>query len=207
MSLKEKIEVELRKPLPGWEHQKLRSPVRAAAQYMELPEKYKKASVMLILYREGDRDKVILIKRAIHPDDKHSGQISLPGGQLEQGEDYEEAALREVEEEIGIARDKINLLGKLSPLYVYVSNFYVQPYVAWVEYPFEIRLDPSEVDRLICPPLNAFDSNQAPKKTEISIRNTTMKGVPYYDVLGEQLWGATAMMMSEFSEILKRINY
>jgi len=205
LSLKEKIEVDLRNALPGWEAQKSLSPVRAAAQYIELPKVYKKAAVMLLLYTEGDKDKVILIKRAIHPNDKHSGQISLPGGQLEAGEDYEQAAFREVEEEIGIARSKIQLLGKLTPLYVYVSNFYVQPFVGWVDYPFEIKLDPSEVDRLICPSIAAFTDANLLKSTEIRIRNSVMKDVPYYDVLGEELWGATAMMMGEFGEILKRI--
>lgn len=205
MSLKEKIKAQLGVELPGWDAQKLMSPVRAASKYVELPAKYKSASVMLLLYQEGPRYKMILIKRAIHPNDKHSGQISLPGGQLEYGENFEEAAFREVEEEIGIPADQIQILGQLTSLYVYVSNFLVQPYVAWIDYPFEIKLDPAEVDRLICPSIEILTDVEALKSTEIQIRGSVMKDVPYYEVLGEVLWGATAMMMAEFGEILKRI--
>jgi len=125
---------------------------------------------------------MILIKRAIHPNDKHSGQISFPGGQLEGGEDYMQAAFREVKEEIGIARDKIELLGQLTSIYVFVSNFLVQPFVAWVDYPFEIKLDPSEVDRLIFPSLEIFNDESFLKTTDIHVRNRVLEGVPSIDL-------------------------
>lgn len=149
---------------------------------------------------------ITFIKRPSHPKDKHSGQISFPGGGLEEG-DYsmEACATRETEEEIGIAADQIKVLGALTKLYVYASNNLVYPFVGYLNKEEKFRLQESEVAQVITAPLSYFSDETILKHKDLTVRGYVLNRVPYFDLYGEILWGATAMMLSELNFLWKQI--
>lgn len=203
MNFKEKLKQRLTQELPAWEAQKLMSPAGVTEAYRHPKESHKKAAVVLLLFEEAGEVNCLFIKRADHPKDKHSGQISLPGGQLEGDETYRDAAIREVQEELGVSASSFEIIGAMSPIYVFVSDFMVQPYIAWLEMPDSFELQASEVAAIITTEITKFKDPQLRKVTEIHVRDRILKEVPYFDLDGRVLWGATAMMMSEFSSIIE----
>lgn len=169
----------------------------------------KSAAVLLLLYDDPIQGlSTIYIKRPKrNPHDKHSGQISFPGGQVEpQDKTLEDTAVRETEEELGIPRAKIEVLGQLSSMYVFVSNFNVIPYIGYLPEVPNYNIQASEVDYPLSISIDNLVSQMPPQKKEIKVRNITLKEVPYYDVKGDTLWGATAMITSEFLDIYTQRN-
>ena len=129
---------------------------------------------------------------------KHSGQISFPGGRSEEGETYEETALRETEEEVGIKSSNIELLGRMSGLYVPPSNNIIQPIIGRIPNKIDLVLNPDEVDEAFYVPLESFLSEEK-LKTKNTVYNGKPFAYPYWDVHHSvPLWGATAIVMSEF---------
>jgi len=191
--------------LPGWEAQKIMLPLMTD-KYQEAKVDSKQAGVAVILYPDNDGQIItVFIKRPSHPLDKHSGQISFAGGQKEIGDlDLQATAIRELEEELGIAKGEAQVLGALTSMYVYVSDFYVEPYVMYLNQKPDYKIQASEVDYVLEIPLQQL-VDQPPMKTNINIRNTILKDVPYYDVNGDVLWGATAMMMSELVYLSEKL--
>lgn len=117
--------------------------------------------------------------------------------------DLAETALRETREEIGISEDKVELLGALTHLYIPVSNFLVHPFVGLHSGTPDFKLQQAEVRKIITPPLDLFLSPDCKKTKDIAFANgVTLKDVPYYDVHGRVLWGATAMIIAEFLSVL-----
>ncbi len=166
--------------------------------YYQIPKTARLAAVLALLVPVNDEWKIVLIKRPSHPRDLHAGQISFPGGGLEgQDESFEECALRETYEEIGIAQEEVQIIGSLTKLYVYASNNLVFPFVGYLERELPFIKDPAEVDRVITTPLSHFKNKSIIKTTELKVRGYRLPSVPYYDIEGEILWGATAMMISE----------
>lgn len=198
--LKEKLIKSFQNELPGWEAQKLLSP-GYNPEYRIAKPGAKQASVMALISNYNEKAHLSFIKRASHYEkDKHKGQISFPGGQIENGETKEEAVIREVEEEIGIKSDQYEILGELSSLYIFVSNFLVYPYVAFANGELNFNIDLTEVEEVIQWPIETL--LKGTKKKDIDIRNGTIKNVPYYPIGEETLWGATSMMTSELLSML-----
>ncbi len=196
------LENRLQRELPGQAAHDLMSPV-GSEQYRTIRPDHKIACVLVLIYPKNDKWHVSLIERAsIHPDDKHAGQISFPGGQLDENDySYEDCALRETYEEIGVPPDNIGILGQLTPIYVYVSNFLVHPFVGFTtEYPKFDKQD-AEVNSIVEVPIHHFLESKNKGKTNITVREQLLQDTPYYDVYGHKLWGATAMMMSELEHI------
>jgi 8-oxo-dGTP pyrophosphatase MutT (NUDIX family) len=153
---------------------------------------------MCLIHSKADRWFVSYILRTSHQLDKHAGQISFPGGRKDVSDaDLLACAIRETYEEIGIHADQIDLLGSLSPLYVYASHHYVQPFVGIIHEAPRYVLEPREVQRVIEVPLDLLTSHNVIKYTDLNIHGYQLHNVPYYDINGEILWGATAMMTSE----------
>ena len=205
---KEKIEAlqaALAKDLLGWPAQKIMSPLDTD-KYLASNKDSKRAAVAVLLYPNSEGYiHMLYIKRPAHPLDKHSGQISFAGGQQEEeDESFQETALREMHEELGIDPKVVTILGPLSSIYVYVSDFYVEPYVMYMDAPPTLVLQESEVAFTIDVPLRQL-LEQASLKTTIAIRGTELPNVPYYDLNGDVLWGATAMITSELLEIIKKL--
>lgn len=158
----------------------------------------KHSSVLLLLFVENNELTACLIKRPAHMK-HHAGQIALPGGRMEAGETALETALRETKEEIGITSDEIEILGTLTELYVEVSRFQIHPFVGWLKQKPVFKIDPNEVEKAILFPLLHFKS----KSVEVELETITGKlKVPCIRFKNEIIWGATAMILAEFVDLL-----
>ncbi|WP_167612843.1 NUDIX hydrolase [Maribellus sediminis] len=199
MFSKENIRKALQGELPGQRsHSKLLPPNRVLKAAAD--DRVKNSSVLLLLFEEDNELKVLLIKRAVHMK-HHAGQIALPGGRVEANETAIETALRETYEEIGVGEDKIEILGKLSGFYVEVSRFQIWPVVGWLESKPVFRINPDEVEKIIFFPIEKFK----PPYDEIKIDTLTgTLDVPCVKFAKEIIWGATAMILSEFYDILQK---
>ena len=137
--------------MPGWEAQKQLSPIQTESYRIKRADA-KEAGVNILLYpNKLDELELLFIKRpSNNPHDKHGGQISFPGGRKEDADNnLIDTAFRETEEEIGVPFDEMHFVGELSPLYVYVSNYIVQPVVSYIDYKPELVLQKSEVEIVI----------------------------------------------------------
>jgi 8-oxo-dGTP pyrophosphatase MutT (NUDIX family) len=132
---------------------------------------------------------------------RHSGQVSLPGGVIEPGETFEQAALREAREEVGLSPDGVRVLGALTALDIPVSGFRLQPIVAMIE--ARPRLAPSdgEVARILEIDLDEL-MNPAHFVSTTRERDGIALTVPAFQVAGHEIWGATAMVLAEFLALL-----
>lgn len=196
----EYIEQALSKNLPGAiAHLKMLPPGRVLTPKPEDKSRLKQSSVLLLLFKEQDKLIACLIKRPTHMK-HHAGQIALPGGRLEKGESAIDAALRETEEEIGIPGTKIQILGQLTKFYVEVSQFEIQPFVGWLNKQPEVNLNSDEVEKIIFFPMQKFK----PPHQQIELSTITGKlQVPCIQFNNETIWGATAMILSEFYDSIK----
>lgn len=152
---------------------------------------------------------------------KHAGQISLPGGRQDPGETLEQTALRETMEEIGVGSNHIEVLGQLNPVYIPPSDFTVAPFVGWYNgqgsssgqlknrQPKSVRpnftLSETEVEQVIEASVSHLLAPEALSSGPIKIDNGSMREVPYYQVDQHQVWGATAIILSEFLERVSRV--
>lgn len=194
--------------LPGREYQLKMAAIakRLIPAPSEAPETARTAAVMLLLFPKAGEWHVLLTERTTNnPNDKHSGQISFPGGQLDASDESLEAcALRETHEEVGIAPEHINVVGSMTPLYIPVSNFTVNPFIGWMASPPQYQRQETEVQQIIEVPLSILLKPDTIKQKEIHVSFTMkIENVPYFDVAGKTVWGATAMMLSEFLEMVK----
>lgn len=133
---------------------------------------------------------------------QHAGQVSFPGGRREPGEDLLDTALRETHEEVGLAPHEIDVLGALTPLYVPPSNFCVYPFVGTTRDEPVLRPKDDEVERIVHVPLTAFQDAASLRRDEWIVRGERVL-VPYFDVEGLTVWGATAMMLAELLALLE----
>ncbi len=185
--------------LPGAaSHKKMIPPNRALKANATEKTHVKQSSVLLLLFIENDELTACLIKRPAHMK-HHAGQIALPGGRIENGETAEETALRETFEEIGIEPDEIEILGSLSEFYVEVSQFQIHPFVGWLHKKPKFKINPDEVEKTILFPIKKFKAPFSEKELE------TISGklkVPCIRFESEIIWGATAMILAEFSDVV-----
>lgn len=171
------------------------------------PPEVKQAGVLLLIHIRQEVLHTILIERVTHQKDKHSGQISLPGGKLEPcDESLEACALREAREEIGLSTDEVKVLGRLSDLYIPVSGFLVTPVVAMINELSDLSPHPDEVAGIMQVPLPILFSEGIRRIKDLELGNgVRLHNVPYFDIYGKIVWGATAMMLNEFIEISRDI--
>jgi 8-oxo-dGTP pyrophosphatase MutT (NUDIX family) len=150
-------------------------------------------------FPDGDTAHIILTVRSDRV--RHSGQVSLPGGVVDPGETYEQAAMREAHEEVALALDRVRLLGPLTPLDIAVSGFRLHPIVA--THPARPELTPSddEVARILEIGVDEL-LNPAHFVTTERQRDGVAFTVPAFRVAGVEIWGATAMVLAEFLAVL-----
>lgn len=164
----------------------------------------KPGSVMILLFEDNGHIRFPLIKRPEYTG-AHSGQVSFPGGKAEDGEDPIDTALRECEEEIGVNGKDIHILGRLSEFYVVPSNFMVTPVVARIDYPPIFQPDPHEVAKVMFGNLHDLLQADAVKVRDIVAAGTFQMRAPHFEVEGEVVWGATAMILNELREVLREL--
>ncbi len=160
------------------------------------------AAVLVPLVNRAGRVQVLFTQRTQHLED-HASQISFPGGRVEATDvSREDTALRETEEEIGLARATVALLGKL-PEYEIPSGFRITPVVGWIEPPFTLKPDPFEVAEVFEAPLEYFLDSVNYQRREFSFRgrHRHYMAVPFE---GRYIWGATAGMLYCLCRMLGR---
>lgn len=160
-----------------------------------------KESAVLVPFRVDRCDLNVVFTQRTNELPHHRGQISFPGGKVDpEDRDAEETVLREVEEEIGIQREKIHLLGRLDDELTLVSGFLIHPFVGILEEGF-YQLNPEEVERIIEVPLT-FLLNQRPYERDIDYEGGTIRSMCYvYE--GNIIWGATFRILNKLLMLLK----
>lgn len=190
-------------PLPGGEAHVLMAPrPRLGWRPGGLPTDGRDAAALLLLYPvEGSPH--LLLTRRTDTLPTHRGQISLPGGRIEPGESREQAALREAHEEIGLDPADLRLLGSLSPLHIPVSGFVLHPVVAVLDRRQDWRPLEREVAEILEPPLHTLWQPDTIRVENWTIQNESFV-VPSFQLDGDQVWGATAMVLAELLCLLGR---
>lgn len=165
--------------------------------------RYRHGAVLIPLFRDNGQYRVLLTKRT-HKVEEHKGQISFPGGAVEEEDgSFEETALRETHEEVGVLPEDVNLLGRMDDTLTLASNFIIHPVVGLIPYPYDFEVSSEEVDRLLLPPLHMFfPGKRVAGEGPVEYGGTSYHSLTYrYD--GEVIWGATAGMMKSLAEIIR----
>lgn len=163
----------------------------------------RKAAVLMLLYPKEEETHLVLIVRNSYPG-VHSDQIAFPGGKFEEeDQNFSSTALRETEEEIGIAPEKVEIIKAFSTLYIPPSNFLVHPFLAIARQELNFILDPKEVANIIELPIGDFMDDRLLHETRMSTSYAKDIIVPAFKIQGHVVWGATAMMLSELKEVLR----
>ena len=199
--LEARIRAALGGGLPGPAAQHLLAPrPRRGWQPGVVPPDCRRGAVLLLFFPAAGGSALLLTKRGVDLPN-HAGQVSLPGGAVEDGETIEEGALREANEEVGLDPRGVKVLGRLSPLHVPVSSFVLHPVMAVVDRRPSLRPTPGEVDRIL-----EADVGLLLDRCSYDVERRTFRGseyrVPYVVVEGEKVWGATAMVLAEFLSLL-----
>jgi 8-oxo-dGTP pyrophosphatase MutT (NUDIX family) len=201
------LEKRLKQPLPGAEAQfKMASQFRLPSDMEQFDmSKARKGAVLILLYPHEDKINTVLTLRPSY-DGVHSGQVSFPGGKLDPtDESLAAAALREGEEEVGLNKSDITLIGNLSNLYIPPSNFLVSPFVGKMDTKPVLTRHEREVEKIIEVPITYFLDESIKGRKMITPREFLTFEAPYYNVEGHTVWGATAMMLSEMMEVIRSL--
>lgn len=200
-----RLEEKLQRPLPGRPAQyQMAHAVRQDTP--PPPPNAREAGVLALLFPKAqDWYLTLILRQNNNPNDRHGGQVSFPGGKREQADvDLRATALREAEEEVGVDRSNVQLLGALSELYIPVSNFRVQPYVGFMDHQPLFTPQPDEVQEVLEVPFRQFLDRGTRRKKDLQLYpQLTLRDVPYFDVHDQTVWGATAMMISELVAVLQ----
>lgn len=200
------LQCALKNELPGFGAQSLMAPAhrRPAAEYLSKATAVKTAAVLLVMFPDEGRTRIALIERS-HDGHTHAGQIGFPGGRQEPNETLAQTALREAEEECGIQKADVKLIGPLTPLYIPPSNFHVHPFVGAISTKPDWKLQHTEVSRVLTPDISHFlDKRNRQMDAFASTRGEVVQA-PFYRLDDVKIWGATAMMLAEFAHILVRL--
>ncbi|MCI0526672.1 MAG: CoA pyrophosphatase [Nitrospira sp.] len=196
----------LAKPLPGLAGQLKMAPQPTTTTYNRrlTPEDCREAGVLLLLYphlAQPAEFYIVFIRRPTSMS-AHSGQISFPGGRREANETLEATAIRETTEELGIVAETLEVIGRLSSLYTPPSNFCIYPFVAFSPTRPNFQPNVLEVAELIEAPLSLLLEPQTRKEEIWYFENFGERQIPFFDLFGHKVWGATAMILSEFLTLL-----
>lgn len=198
----EKYLIHAIKNLPGEEAQyKMASNIRLDMKDKDFSSA-KQAGVLILLFPYENNLATVFMQRNTYPG-PHSGQISFPGGKYEPGdENIINTALREAKEEIGIDIKSIKVIGQISSLYILASNFNVIPVIGYTKETPDFIIDKSEVEKTIIIKINDFYNPENLSSIEFTWEDEIIE-TPCFKIGNNIIWGATAMILSEFLEIIK----
>jgi len=177
-------------------------------QYRKLQKKSPRQSAVLVCFYPLNNS--VYTALILRPSDQgvHSDQVSFPGGAHEiQDASLEETALREAHEEIGIDPAAVESLGRLTPVYIPVSNYLVQPVLGFAASRPDFRLNQSEVIKIIESDCKVFFNDSHKGRQFFKSGLGSEIEAPYYEIDRQKIWGATAMILSEIEAILKELNF
>lgn len=203
-NLPDLLAMRLLQPLPGEASQLAFQPQLSHGRHFHpAPPWARRAAVMLLLYPGVGGWHLPLVLRTAHLN-KHAGQVGLPGGGIEAGESPQAAALRELEEELGVPPAQVRVLGQLSPLNLYISDYTVEPWVGVTPARPLFRPDPGEVEALIEAPLSQLANSAS--RTRLAVERGQLRfWAPGIALDTHTVWGATAMILGEFLALLDEI--
>ena len=194
--------------LPGEEAHQLLMPLKRPLSSIAKANtsNYRESAVGIVLHPFDNSIHCLLIRRPSY-EGAHSGQISFPGGKRDAKDlNLEYTARRECREEIALPHEHADLIHPLTEVFIPVSKFSVQPFVFFTDNLPELTPDDREVEEIIS--FDVFDLIRHDKIPTTSIpinAGFTMKDVPYFDIHGHVVWGATAMILAEMRVLLKRM--
>jgi 8-oxo-dGTP pyrophosphatase MutT (NUDIX family) len=200
--LSQKLQIRLINNLPGKDEQwRMRVTSDKSYNFDNTEEDAIQSAVLILLYEENGVICFTLTERT-QTVEHHRGQISLPGGARETDEKLSSTAIRETQEEIGIYAYDVDLIGALSPLFVPVTGFIINPFVGIINANFDPQPAPEEVETVISVHVNELlnDDNELQEKRNLRGYDVN---IPYFLLSGHKVWGATAMILSEFKTVLK----
>jgi len=196
----------LKGPLPGHDAHTTMAP-RYAARHDALSirdKECREAGVLVLLSPQPDGPPTVTLTVRHEELPDHAGQIAFPGGQRDAPETLPETALREAEEEVALDPTTVTLLGTLTPLYIPPSNFCVHPHVGIVRRVPSLTPMDREVEQVLPAPLSHLLDPETRVVEPWTLHGTEVE-VPYYDVEGHAVWGATAMMLAELLAVVRNV--
>ncbi len=197
------VRAALQLPLPGRAAQQTMSVQPRPGDRADLPDSCPHEGAVLVLLYPRQGQLVLPLTLRTQSVELHKGQVSLPGGAREPCDpSFQDTALREASEEVGVPRAEVETLGMLTPLYIPVSSFCVYPFVGHIPRPFPLHADPNEVQQVIETPLERLLDPET-RQVELHARDGRTYQVPSYHVAGQRVWGATAMILAEFLTLLR----
>jgi len=160
------------------------------------------AAVLMPLFSDEGEYKFLFTRRTNRVE-HHKGQISFPGGAVDKKDpSFEETALREAYEEIGLLRKDVTIIGQMDDILTVASNFIVHPFVGLIPHPYEYRINVEEVKRLISVPLKVFFIDNPENRKDSIEFNSIKYPTPIYLYNGDLIWGATARIMENLVDII-----
>jgi 8-oxo-dGTP pyrophosphatase MutT (NUDIX family) len=195
------LEERLKEPLPGTSaHLITKVQSKIEFNFPESSKDAKKASVLILLFPDSNNIHFFLTQRTLSVE-HHKGQISLPGGTCEKNEKTINTALRETEEEIGVDKNEVEIIGELTPFFTPTSGFIVHPFIGWCNRRPKTNKQTDEVHTLFSASLSQLLNDQILELENWNLRGYEAK-VPFYNFDGHKVWGVTAAILSEFKLIL-----
>jgi 8-oxo-dGTP pyrophosphatase MutT (NUDIX family) len=190
------------KILPGIEAQYRMAPAlrKTLDDYILLFPDHRKSAVLLLIYPDQNNIANLLLIERPSGDHVHSGQIALPGGRIEELETSADAAKRETEEEVGVKANAIEIIFPLTELFIPASKFLVQPFAGIVGFTPEFIPGAGEVASLVPVSLEELITLEVFEKQFKTFYGNIV--APYYNIKGHAVWGATAMILSEFRQLI-----
>ena len=202
LNLPDKLLKRLSRPLPGRKAQARFSPELSYGRHRgPIAFNARHAAILALIYPVGDGWSIPLTLRPDHLP-SHASQVCFPGGMSESDETSEQTALRELEEELGVVADDIRLLGKLSPVYVFASNFWVTPVVGLTTEAPRFTPNPSEVAEIVVLSIDSLMDEASYGDHTIDRRSIRFRA-PHIACGCHRIWGATSMMLGELVEVIR----
>jgi 8-oxo-dGTP pyrophosphatase MutT (NUDIX family) len=203
IALKSYLSERLKKELPGKLAQLEAIPYRKVDYGTFNMDTARRSGVLILFYIKESEPHIVLIQRPVY-EGTHSGQIAFPGGKVEETDvDIEDTALREANEEVGVVMDDVEVIGKLTDMFIPVSNFIVTPVIGFIDYSPSFILDPREVAEIVSVKLSKITEITELTLNKVKLNTGLKIEVPTFELNNKIVWGATAVILNELRHVLQ----